>query len=331
MVKKKIKAQLSKVKFALGYNPMVDNNGDADRFIPKGYKSVFTLTADFELAWAPRYSYNHKDPLTKSIEYARRERTNVPEILQLCEQYDIPITWATVGHLFLDSCDHVNGKKHPEIPKVPTYSGPYWGFKGEDWFEYDPCTCLEEAPEWYAPDLIDQILTSKVNHEIGCHTFSHIDCRDGVCPPELFESELQMCKKLAGEKNLKLKSFVHPGHTVGHLNALAQMGFTSFQTDPGNVLGFPIKHPNGLWEFRRTMIMVYRPEWSVKYHINRYKKIVDRAIKTGTLCNLWFHPSFSRTFVKEILPELFAHINSRREEIQVSTVGEYVDFLNTPL
>ena len=328
MIAKKIKGQLSKVKFALGYNPVVERHERAETFIPEGYRAVFTLTADFELAWAPRYSHNHTDPLQASIEYARRERENVPDILELCDRYQVPITWATVGHLFLHSCAEVDGHKHPEIPVVPAYSGPYWDFQGADWFEYDPCADLATAPEWYAPDLIDRIVAAPAGHEIGCHTFSHIDCRDGVCPPELLESELHECRRLAAEKGLELRSFVHPGHTVGNLDTLARLGFTSYQSDPGNILGYPVRQSNGLWELKRSMILVYRPEWSIDYHLYRYKKIVDRAIDSGTVCNLWFHPSFSRRVAGEILPGLLAHLNERRDEIKLSTVGQYVEFLN---
>ena len=44
-----------------------------------------------------------------------KTRENVPKILNLCEIYDIPITWATVGHLFLSNCKRVNKIAHPEI------------------------------------------------------------------------------------------------------------------------------------------------------------------------------------------------------------------------
>jgi hypothetical protein len=76
------------------------------------------------------------------------------------------------------------------------------------------------------------------------------------------------------------------------------------------------------------MEFTYRPEWSIKYHVNRYKTIVDRAIETNTVCTFWFHPSFPSVFVKEILPELLGHISKRRNEILACTVGEYIDFLN---
>lgn len=323
------KGVLSKINFAIGNNPKVVESDNWTDYIPSGYQAALTITADFELAWAPRYSHKHKDPLSTSILYAQRERRNVPKILQVSNEYNIPITWATVGHLFLDKCELTGERKHDEIPQVPAYKGKYWGFQGGDWFEYDPCTNVEKDPEWYAPDLIDLILSAGVGHEIGCHTFSHIDCRDDICPRELFESEVQRCIDLANLKGLKMTSFVHPGHTIGNLASLANLGFTSFQSDPGNILGIPIKHSGGLYELQRTMIFDLRPDWSKDYHIYRYKKIIDRAIENHSLCNFWFHPSLETIFVTDILPEVFRHIDERRSEIYISTVGDYVQHLNT--
>lgn len=324
----KFKNTMSKINFLLGQSPKIEKVVDYMKFIPQPYKAVLTITADFELAWASRYSKESDNALAYALSLAKRERENIPKILSLCEKYNIPITWATVGHLFLNECKRINGRVHPEIPKVNKYKGKYWDFSGEDWFEYDPCIDYKEAPEWYAPDLISLILTSKVKHEIGCHTFSHIDCRDEVCPSDLFEAEINECKKLATKLGLELQSFVHPGHTIGNLEKLAELGFTSFQTDPGNVLGYPVWHSNGLWELKRTYEFVWREGWSAEYHIYRYKKIIQRAIKNNTVCNFWFHPSFDLNFLEKVLPEIFSYLNNLSGEILITTIGQYINWLN---
>lgn len=322
-----MKPFLSKINFALNRNPRIESKKEYSRFIPAPYKAVITITSDFELGWAWRYSKGNKNTLDSAVLNAKKERENIPRILDLCDKYNIPITWATVGHLFLSECKKRNGQAHKEIPLVKNYKGQYWDYTGHDWFEYDPCSSYKDAPEWYCPDLIKLILDSKVKYEIGCHTFSHIDCRDEVCSPELFEAEINECKKEAAKLGLELKSFVHPGHTIGNLDKLAKLGFTSFQTDPGNILGYPVKHANGLWELKRTYEFGYRKEWSIDYHIYRYKKIIARAIKTNTICNFWFHPSFDPLFVNEIMPSIFDYINMHRDKIFLSAVCAYCDWL----
>jgi len=323
-----MKSFLSKLNFALNRNPRILRCDDFRKYIPAPFSAVITITADFELAWAPRYSKSFSNPLKRSLELARTERNNVPKLLSLCDKYDIPITWATVGHLFLKDCKRLDGKAHIEIPSVKNYNGPYWNFYGKDWFEYDPCSNFIDSPEWYAPDLIEKILNSEAKHEIGCHTFSHIDCRDEVCPLDLFKAELIECKKEASKIGVELKSFVHPGHTIGNLDELVELGFTSFQSDRGNILGYPINHKNGLWELERTYEFVWRNGWTKEYHIYRYKKIIDRAIKNNAVCNFWFHPSFDMNFNDEVLPEILKYFNNQRDKVLITTIREYVSWLN---
>ncbi len=328
-MKLKMKSIISKINFLLGRSPRIIKRNDWRRFIPEPFKAVVTITADFELAWAWRYSKSTTEPYKLAIDKARTERENIPKILELCGKYDIPITWATVGHLFLEECNrNEKGISHKEIPRLGNFENEFWKFTGNDWFEYDPCSNYKNAPEWYCPDLIEQILSSKVNHEIGCHTFSHIDCSDKVCPTEVFEAEINYCKEEAVKYGINLKSFVHPGHTIGNLRNLANAGFTSFQTDPGNILGYPKVHMQSLWELKRTYEFTFRTDWSVEYHIKRYLKIIDRAIENNTLCNFWFHPSFNTIFCRDIMEAIFKYIDEKRTVIKIMTCSQYSEFLN---
>lgn len=321
-----LKSQLSKLNFWLGRTPQIQKVQGFRKFVPPPFKSVVLISADFELAWAPRYDKQNYHPLKLAIQLAKRERKNIPEILELCDIYEIPITWATVGHLFLNHCN-----KHPEMPDVPNYQGRYWDFFGNDWYEYDPASTLNHAPEWYAPDLVKMILDSKTPHEIGCHTFSHIDCREAVCPEVLMKAELDACKQVADDWRINLKSFVHPGHTIGHLQSLKKAGYTSFRTDYRNLLGYPKSHGGGLWELQQTAEIQFREGWSAAYHVNRYIEIIKRAIDSNTICVFWFHPSFDSRVSREILPKVFDFLKKHRKEIWTTTHGRYCDFLNQNL
>jgi peptidoglycan/xylan/chitin deacetylase (PgdA/CDA1 family) len=323
-----MKSYLSKLSFEVGRNPKVEKPENAKQLIPKPYKSVLMISADFELAWAFRYTKTQKNPVANAIEKARVARKNFPGIIELCEKYNVPITWATVGHLFLDSCSKENGVAHKHLERLNHFESPYWKFDEGDWFKDDPCGNIKDDPEWYATDLINMIINSKVNHEIGSHTFSHIDCRESVCTPEVFKSELNECKKVASEKNIDLKSFVFPGHTLGNIDHLAGLGFTSYRSNFVNTLGYPTQRSDKLWEHKSTVEFDIRTNWSMKYHIYRYKKIVDRAIKNNTNCHFWFHPSMPHQFLTDIMPALFEHIDKRRDEIWPTTMGEYTNWLN---
>ncbi len=310
----------------MGRTPRIQKVSDFRKYVPTPFKAVVLISADFELAWAPRYDKQNDQPLNYALDLAKRERKNIPDILELCDKYEIPITWATVGHLFLDQCS-----KHPEMPQVPAYQGRFWDFSGKDWYEHDPGSDVKHAPEWYAPDLVKKILDSKTQHEIGCHTFSHIDCREEICPKELMEAELNACQNLASDWQLSLRSFVHPGHTIGHLPSLKKAGFTSFRTDYQNLLGYPKNQNEGLWELQQTAEIQFRKGWSPQYHVKRYVEIIKRAIRTNTVCVFWFHPSFDSRVTREIMPGVFDFLKSHREKIWITTHGRYCDFLNQNL
>jgi peptidoglycan/xylan/chitin deacetylase (PgdA/CDA1 family) len=327
-MKDKIKARLSKIKFGLGLSPIIEKSSDFRKFIAEPYSSAVLISADFELAWAWRYAKRFENAFYGVLQMARQERENLPGILALCEQYNIPITWATVGHLFLESCEKKNGVAHFDIPRLGNFENEYWKFSGKDWYEYDSCTNLETDPEWYCPDLIKLIQASKVNHEIACHTFSHIDCRDSICSPSVMRAELRKCKELAEGFGVQLASFVHPGHTIGNLDVLKEEGFTNFRTDYRNVLGYPKKHSNGLWELEQTAEFHLRKEWSADYHAFRYIEMVKRSMETNTLCVFWFHPSLDPVFIHEIWPQVFSYLNSVRDKVWITTHEEYINFLN---
>lgn len=324
----KIKPALKKFKFLAGFDPQIIRQSNSHLFIPEQFKSIVLISADFELAWAWRFTKKSSVPLILAVELAKQERQNTPLILDISEKYNIPITWATVGHLFLNSCARKNGIVHPDIPRLQHFENVFWKFSKGDWFDSDPCSALKDSPEWYCPDLILRIISSSVKHEIGNHTFSHIDCRDEVCPPEVFRAEIRESKKLASEFGLELKSFVHPGHTIGNLNTLAEEGFTNFRTDYRNVLGYPKKHNNGLWEFEQTMEFRYYDYWSIDFQIKRYIRIIKRAIQSNTVCVLWFHPSFHPWVIEKIWPEVFDFLDKHRGDIWITTHSEYVNWLN---
>lgn len=316
------------LKFYLGHDPKIEITKNLRKYVPLPYKSVLLISADFELAWAWRYTKSAKNPLEKALQEARQERENLPHLVSLFEKYHIPVTWLTVGHLFLESCTTDNTLVHSNLPRLGNFQSEYWNFNGKDWFEHDPISDYISAPEWYCPDLIRLILNSKVKHEIGCHTFSHIDCSDKICSSEVFNAEIEECIKIANEWGIGLKSFVHPAHTIGNLDSLANNGFTNFRSDYNNVLGYPKRHHNGLWEIKQTTEFRYYPNLSINDHINKYRTIINRAIKSNTVASIWFHPSINPVFLTRIFPEILLYIQDHKDLIWVSTHGDYADFIN---
>jgi len=314
----------------MGRNPVIEKpRKDYRNFIPHPYDGVVLISADFELAWAWRFDRLNPDPLNNSLVLARRERSNIPKLIELSEKFGIPVTWGTVGHLMLEECKNTGPVPHPELERFPYFENEYWKFNKGDWFDDDPCSSLSTAPEWYAPDLIKLILGSKEGHEIGCHTFSHISCSDAICKPGVLNGELKASQMAASPFGINLESFIFPGHTMGNYDTIRAAGFTSIRTNFINTLGYPYLHPNGLWEHKSTMELGYNKIFSVKQNLRRYKTIIDKCISNHQVCNFWFHPSFDEININTILPEVFKILQANNRRLWITTMKNYTNWVNT--
>src|SRR5688572_3897098 len=80
----------------------------------------FILSLDVELAWG-MFDHGGAARLRKQL---LAEREAIRRLLELLGRYEIPATFAIVGHLFLDQCRRENGTTHPEIlrPRYPWHT-----------------------------------------------------------------------------------------------------------------------------------------------------------------------------------------------------------------
>jgi peptidoglycan/xylan/chitin deacetylase (PgdA/CDA1 family) len=105
----------------------------------------------------------------------------IDTLLNLFEQHKIPATWAVVGHLFLDHCEKEDGIPHKDMPRSK-----------EDWYSSDPCTDIKRDPLYYGKDIVEKILSNRIEHEISYHSFSHVafsECSKEVAEAEIKEGE----------------------------------------------------------------------------------------------------------------------------------------------
>lgn len=317
----KYKSALTKFIFDIGLKPTVRKNYEEIK-LPGGEKGGLIISADFEMAWAFRYSKRTKDYLTAAL----RERKHTPILVGLFEEYDIPITWATVGHLFLESCKKGD---HDWMARIPHFDD-HWRFIEGDWFDHDPYTDYMKDGAWYAPDLIEVILKSKVKHEFGCHTFSHIDCSYKNCPPQVLDDEIQACKDAAKPWGIEFKSFVFPGGTNGNYEILKKHGIKIYRKNTKFDLSMPYRDELGLLVTTSSSSFGKTNDWSAEYYVHRYKKFIDKAMKTGTIAHIWLHPSVDEWTLKNIIPEVLEYASEQREagKLWVGTMDAVADYLD---
>lgn len=314
------KGKLSKLIIRTGLKPSVN------RYSKSPFKNgIIVFSADFEMAWAFRYSKTVSDAERMGI----YERENFPKILNLFNENNIPVTWATVGHLFLESCSiSENGIKHPEMPRPLYFQNKNWIFNTGDWYDHDPCTNYSNALAWYAPDLVRMIINSDVNHEIGCHTFSHIDFSYENCPNELAVSELDMCINQSKQYGVSIKSMVFPGGTFGNFEILKQKEIICYRKQTRFHIDLPYLDKYGLVVIPSSLILDRdKYGWSQKFHIEILKQFLTKAAKYKQVCHFWFHPSMDKWYLENILPELLSEISNYKNKglIEIKTMGQLAD------
>ncbi|MFC7080006.1 polysaccharide deacetylase family protein [Halorussus caseinilyticus] len=164
------------------------------------------LSLDAELAWG----FHDREAMPEDRVTTARE--SWLRLLELFDDYGVPATWAVVGHLLLDSCDG----EHADHPAAE-----------DGWFDRDPGTWEGRDEQWYGAKLIDAIEDADADHEVGSHTFSHVEM--GHTTREIASAEMRTCVELAERRGLSVDSVVYPRNYVGHRDVLAAYGVKSYR------------------------------------------------------------------------------------------------------
>jgi hypothetical protein len=194
------------------------------------------FSMDCELAWG----LAHRDPPVERVELMKQDPSNVRDayrtLVDLYETYEIPATWAFVGHLFYNECDpgaHING---PNVSRA------------------DPLSSRNKTPLYYGDDIIQWVLDNNVDHDIGGHAFSHVEFSE--VDESVARSELEAMVTAAKEWGIDIDSFVYPMNSVAHEHLLPEFGIQVYRDGTlGN--NYTLRH--GI----RPMLARDRQFWSV--------------------------------------------------------------------
>lgn len=270
---------------------------------------TFALTFDTELIWG---SFDH---LT-AAEFERRYpdvRGVIAAILALLESYQVPATWAVVGHLYLNACGRsTTGDAHAELPH------PRQSWRDEDWYARDPCTDRGRDPLWYGDDIVESLLNAAGGQEIGCHSFAHALYGDSAMTAAAARADVERCLDLAHARGVSLRAFVFPRNVEGHHAVLRDAGFTAYRgADPtwhaglGGVVGRsaryldhfaalppPVTEPSetlpGLWNVPGSMLLLHRSGArryvSLEARIRKAQRGLEAARERQRVFHLWTHP-----------------------------------------
>jgi hypothetical protein len=317
---------LSRLVFRGSGKPFVYRN-DAEQPLSTHPRGIVVFSVDFALAWAWQYSKKHHDD---KVRIALRERSQIPVVLKVFERYGIPATWATVGHLALRSCDgDAAGHPHPEIPRCGYFEAGLRKFSEGDWFQHDPCSSFGRDPAWYAPDLVDSIVSARAGHELGCHSFSHSGCGRQF-PAEVVSAELDASIAALQPFNVRPVSFVFPSGSEGKFDLLAAKGFKAVRAYPVRwaQVAMPVELAPGLMGIHASRCVESNdddPHHEQWLHV--LKAHVNSAIRNGMAAHFWFRPSLHQSQIEKILLPLVTYCAKQRDRglLDVMTMGSLAD------
>ena len=163
------------------------------------------LSIEIELAWGYHDLSNSNKYATLSDDRTSETET-LKRLLSVCDELSIPITFNVVGHLMTESCSG-------------SHDGPY----PENWFAADPGSDRDRDPLFYAPELVNLIQQTNVNHEICTHTYSHILCEE--MSEEVIKWDLRSAMETHVDFGLDIPvSLVPPRHQTPSCDVLDSAG-----------------------------------------------------------------------------------------------------------
>lgn len=296
---------------------------------------ILCLSFDFELAigWQLLSDEKFKQKEREMQDSKKRIR----ELINKLEQYNIPCTWNTVTHLFLDACD-----THSDFPgTIPR----------------DPESNIEDNSNWYAPELINNLLQSDCRFEIGGHSFSHALFSN--ISSDIAEYELRKSQELADKMGLELTAFSFPQNKENHLDLLSKYGYKIYRSHSKStpiekgiratrILSghdFPRPHSPrmndfGLIELKPSLSLeryLYsnKEKWlsQTPFHrgFSEYLRVgLERTIQTGGVFHVHGHPaSYQYTIPTHRIDKFLNIVDEYRSEygLQILTMSEIYEEL----
>jgi len=166
-----------------------------------------------------------------------------------------------------------------------------------------------------------RLLDSSAEHEIGIHTYSHIDAsRSGA---DELEAEITRCIAVLGLSSAP-RTFVFPWNREAHFDVLRRMGFMAYRGKERVIGG--LSKANGLW----NIPPVYYVDQKSVGAAPLMKRYVDVCIRHRTVFHLWTHPwsiveegGSEERLVSTALEPVFAYMAKKRDEglLHTGTMG----------
>lgn len=192
-------------------------------------------------------------------------------------------------------------------------------------------------------DIIEKIISSPVEHEIGYHSFSHVNFLK--CDNITAEHEINKIYDIQKDYKISFKTFVYPENKIGYVDLLKKNNFLLYRGP--NLAGknvnrsLPIRTWNfltskliapttvpiwkeGIWELPTSML--FNDNLFPQTLVFRSKQGIKKAIKENKIFHIYLHPEdiILKPNLIDKLEEVlkFVKIKERKKEIEVKTMAE---------
>ena len=280
-------------------------------------RGYFVISLDFELFWGML----DKKTLAEYGERIRGERTAIPRMLSLFEQYGIHATWGTVGMLMARNKTELAAYL-PETNLQPKYRDG-----SASSYSHLMNTEIEETDiHYFGHDLVKKIMSTPFQ-EIGNHTFSHFYCLDELSQNiNIVSADLVAFNRIAQTYETTPTSIIFPRnqYTEETISILKHHGIHAYRGNENHILyrarkdteqsalirllrlfdhyfnissyhTYPLPKKTGNVPINIPASRFFRPWNSVlqilePLRMRRITRAMTHAAKKGEVFHLWWHP-----------------------------------------
>ena len=323
---------------------------------------ALVISLDFEINWGVR----DQQTLAQYGTNLLGVRQAIPAMLALFGEYELHVTWATVGLLFFET----KAEMLAQLPAVrPDYADP----------NLSPYLVLDQVgpdeahdPYHFGRSLINQIRATP-GQEMASHTFCHYYCLERGQTVETFRHDLQAALRVAEAQGMQLKSLVFPRnqYNAEYLTTCRELGISSYR---GNEQSWIYKERSeeqqALYKRGARLLDAYlnlsgqhtarwadmarsfpynipasrflRP-WSGRLktleslRLRRILKGMEHAARHGEVFHLWWHPhNFGANLAENMavlrrIAEHYRHLQARygMQSLSMAEVATRLDSLST--
>ena len=181
---------------------------------------ALVISLDFEINWGVR----DQQTLAQYGTNLLGVRPAIPAMLALFAEYDLHVTWATVGLLFFET-------KAEMLAQLPAVRPDYADANLSPYLVLDQVGPDEaHDPYHFGRSLINQIRATP-GQEMASHTFCHYYCLERGQTVEPFRHDLQTALRVAAAQGMQLKSLVFPRnqYNADYLATCREAGISSYR------------------------------------------------------------------------------------------------------